>query len=79
LLAEAGLIGPNTVIVSTVHSLQVVDDELPETEHDFSVDLIVTPDDVITCGPARRPTGIVSAHLTEQKISAIPVLAKFRR
>lgn len=51
LLQEARLIGPSTTIVTTVHSLQVVDDELPETKHDFSVDLIVTPDKVIECPP----------------------------
>lgn len=59
LLQEAGLVGPNTTVVTTVHSLQVVDDELPETEHDFSVDLIVTPNDVIECGPSRRPSGLI--------------------
>ncbi len=75
LLTEAGLIGPETAIVTTVHQLQVVDDELPETEHDFSVDMIVTPDEVIECGPPRRPNGIVLRHLTEEKIAAIPVLA----
>lgn len=75
LLQEAGLIGPNTTIVTTVHDLQVVDDELPETEHDFSVDLIVTPDGVIECGPPRRPTGLIWEHLGDEKIAAIPVLA----
>jgi 5-formyltetrahydrofolate cyclo-ligase len=75
LLQEAGLIGPDTVIVTTVHPLQVTDAALPETEHDFSVDLIVTPDEVIECGPARRPSGLYWAHLTEDKIAAIPVLA----
>ena len=44
LLQEAGLIGPSTVIVTTVHPLQVIGAALPETGHDFSVDLIVTPD-----------------------------------
>jgi 5-formyltetrahydrofolate cyclo-ligase len=34
LLQEAGLIGPRTVIVTTVHHLQVVDEALPETGHD---------------------------------------------
>lgn len=74
LLQEAGLIGPNTTIVTTVHSLQVVDDELPETKHDFSVDLIVTPDEVIECGPPRRPSGLYWDSLSREKIEAIPVL-----
>lgn len=79
LLTEAGLVGPETVIVTTVHALQVVDEELPETEHDFSIDLIVTPDEVIHCGPPRRPNGIVLAHLTDEKVKAIPVLGARNR
>lgn len=79
LLHEAGLIGPNTAIVTTVHSLQVVDDDLPETEHDFSVDIIVTPDEVIRCGDPRRPRGLLWDDLTPEKIAAIPVLAARRR
>jgi 5-formyltetrahydrofolate cyclo-ligase len=74
LLQEAGLIGAQTVIVTTVHPLQVVDEALPETEHDFSVDLVVTPDEVIECGPPRRPGGLYWEHLTEDKIAAIPLL-----
>src|SRR4051812_6508768 len=49
LLTEAGLVGSHTTIVTTVHSLQVFDGALPETEHDVRVDLIVTPDEVIEC------------------------------
>jgi 5-formyltetrahydrofolate cyclo-ligase len=75
LLQEAGLIGPATTIVTTVHALQVVDDELPETEHDFSVDLVVTPDEVIRCANPRRPRGLVWADLSAETIAAIPVLA----
>ncbi|WP_433533455.1 5-formyltetrahydrofolate cyclo-ligase [Micromonospora sp. CA-263727] len=75
LLQEAGLIGPNTTIVTTVHPLQVVDDELPETRHDFSVDLIVTPDQVIRCGPSRRPAGLYWDSLSRKKIETIPILA----
>jgi 5-formyltetrahydrofolate cyclo-ligase len=77
LLTEAGLIRPETVIVTTVHQIQVVDDELPETEHDFSVDVIVTPDEVIQGGPPRRPSGIVLAHLSAEKVAEIPVLAAY--
>jgi 5-formyltetrahydrofolate cyclo-ligase len=75
LLQEAGLISPSTVIVTTVHPMQVVNEPLPETDHDFSVDLIVTPDEVIECGPPRRPSGLYWDHLTEEKVASIPILA----
>jgi 5-formyltetrahydrofolate cyclo-ligase len=77
LLIQARLIRPETVIATTVHQLQVLGEELPETEHDFSVDLIVTPDEVIRCGPSRRPSGIVLSHLTWEKVIEIPVLTAF--
>lgn len=79
LLVEAGLVTDETVIVATVHQLQVIDEDIPETEHDFSVDLIVTPDEVIECPVRRRPSGVVWDDLTPEKIEAIPVLkARFR-
>jgi 5-formyltetrahydrofolate cyclo-ligase len=77
LLTEAGLIRPETVIVTTVHQLQVTDAELPETRHDFSVDVIVTPDEVIRCGPPRRPAGIVLEQLSKERVAEIPALAVF--
>lgn len=76
LLIEAGLVTEQTVIVAPVHGLQVVDDDIPETEHDFSVDYIVTPDEVIPCTNRRRPDGLVWNDLTAEKIAAIPVLAQ---
>ncbi|MFD5114773.1 MULTISPECIES: 5-formyltetrahydrofolate cyclo-ligase [unclassified Streptomyces] len=75
LLIEAGLVTDRTVIVAPVHGLQVVEEEIPETEHDFSVDYIVTPDEVIPCANPRRPRGLVWGDLTPEKIAAIPVLA----
>jgi 5-formyltetrahydrofolate cyclo-ligase len=58
LLAEAGLITEQTTVCTTVHELQVLDDELPEEGHDFRVDLIVTPERVIQCDAPRRPSGV---------------------
>ncbi|MEU8625465.1 5-formyltetrahydrofolate cyclo-ligase [Streptomyces sp. NPDC048669] len=75
LLIEASLVTDQTVIVAPVHPLQLVEDDIPETEHDFSVDYIVTPDEVIRCANPRRPRGLVWGDLTADKIAAIPVLA----
>ncbi|MBB2943272.1 5-formyltetrahydrofolate cyclo-ligase [Actinoplanes lutulentus] len=74
LLIEAGLITDSTIIVAPVHHLQVIEDQIPETDHDFSVDLIVTPDEVIPCSPRRRPTGLVRSDLTPDIVEAIPAL-----
>ena len=76
LLAEAGLVGDATTIATTVHPLQVLDEELPETEHDFRVDLVVTPDETLRTSKPRRPPGILWDHLTPEKIAAIPVLSR---
>jgi 5-formyltetrahydrofolate cyclo-ligase len=75
MLMEAGLLSEDTKFVTTVHPLQVVDAPLPETEHDFRLDLIVTPDEVISCGPSPRPNGLLWDHLSEEKIKSIPALA----
>ena len=75
LLIEAGLVTDQTVIVAPVHQLQVIDEDIPETAHDFSVDLIVTPDEVIECPRRHRPQGVIWEDLTAEKVAAIPVLA----
>jgi 5-formyltetrahydrofolate cyclo-ligase len=75
LLAEAGLIGPDTVVATTVHPLQVLDQALPETAHDVRLDLIVAGEEVIACRRTRRPPGILWEHLDPAKIAAVPALA----
>ena len=74
LLAERGLVGERTTIVTTVHPLQVVDEPLPETEHDVRMDLVVTPDEVIRTPRRRRPPGLLWEHLDEDRRAAIPAL-----
>jgi 5-formyltetrahydrofolate cyclo-ligase len=78
LLAELGLVGDETTIVTTVHPLQLLDESLPETAHDFRVDVIVTPDETIRTRSSRRPRGILWDHLEDDKIGVIPVLATAR-
>lgn len=62
----------STAIITMVHQLQVLNESLPEAEHDFSVDLIVTPEEIIRCEPSRRPRGLVWKHLSPEQIAAIP-------
>jgi len=82
LASSAGLIGPHTVCVTTVHELQLRPaGTIPLTEHDVPVDLIVTPERIIDCrgGHDRRaPAPIRWDDLTEEKIAAIPLLAARR-
>jgi 5-formyltetrahydrofolate cyclo-ligase len=83
LATAAGLIGPDTVCVTTVHELQLVPaGTIPLTSHDVPVDFIVTPHRVIDCrlrhGP-RPAIGICWEDLTEEKIAAIPLLTAQRR
>jgi 5-formyltetrahydrofolate cyclo-ligase len=78
LAQEAGLIGPETIIVTTVHSLQVLDEPMPETVHDFRVDFVVTPDDVIACSLHPRPNGLAWDQLSKRRIEKIPILRSRR-
>jgi len=72
---EFGFVKEDVVILTTVHPLQIVDEDLPETDHDFRIDFIITPDEIIpTHRKGGRPKGIIRDHLTEQKISEIPIL-----
>lgn len=75
---EDGWIDDDTAIATTVHPIQVVDSDLPETDHDFRVDLIVTPEGVIRSPRRRRPPGILWDHLGTEKIDAVPALAARR-
>jgi 5-formyltetrahydrofolate cyclo-ligase len=76
LLAEAGVLSSQTTIATTVHELQVLGEDLPELEHDFRLDVIVTPERVIWCGHPKRPTGLEWSALSAEQIAAIPVLAR---
>lgn len=82
LLTELGIVTDATLIATTVHDLQLLSEPLPETQHDFRVDLVATPTRVLYCrsesaSGARtpvRPSGIVWEHLDAAKIAAIPAL-----
>ena len=79
--SEAGLIGPETLVATTVHEVQVLPaGEIPTAEHDVTLDLIVTPERVIEIPRRkRRPAAAIRwDELTDEKIAAIPLLARLR-
>ena len=82
LAAAAGILTPQTPVISTVHPMQVLDEELPWTQHDVPLDIVVTVDEVIRCdqssGDLPRPQGIYWEDLDERKIRSIPLLVKLR-
>lgn len=77
----AGLVGPGTIVATTVHDDQVLPaGHIPVTTHDQRVDLIVTPTRVLR--PRRRPDHRLPTvewdQLTEDKVAAIPFLGRLR-
>ena len=77
LASEAGLIGPGTVLATTVHDLQLRPaGAIPTVAHDFRLDLIVTPGRVIEVKRGgRRTTGRMQwDELDDAKIAEIPLL-----
>ena len=76
--AAAGLVDERTLVATTVHPVQIVDDgAIPTTVHDLHVDLIATPEAVIHCPRPRghRLPALDWDELTDDKIAAIPLLA----
>jgi 5-formyltetrahydrofolate cyclo-ligase len=77
LLTEEKKIARNTPIVTSVHPLQIVDEEIPMTEHDIPLTAIITPAEIIeTQSQLKRPKGIYWKILPSEKLAAIPVLQK---
>ena len=80
MLREAGLVRPDTPVVTTVHQLQVVSDSrLPMQAHDWALDVIVTPQQVIeTHTTPPRPRGLDWSAVRPDQLRTIPVLRKLR-
>ena len=59
LAVAAGIVQPDTPVLSTVHAMQILDEDFPITHHDVPLDHVITPDETIHCmGKIPRPSGI---------------------
>ena len=80
LARAAGAVDARTTVLTTVHALQVVTDDIPMTPHDVPVDLVVTPDRVIRTRPSfRKPPGIRWHELSAEQLAAMPAVRRLRR
>ena len=80
LLREEKKIDESTPVVTSVHPLQILNGQIPMTEHDIPLDAIVTEERVIELNPSwPKPKGIYWKILPAEKIAAIPVLIARRK
>jgi 5-formyltetrahydrofolate cyclo-ligase len=75
-----GAVDRHTVVVTTVHDLQVVNAQIPMTAHDVPVDVIVTATRVLRTGRTfARPRKIDWSVLSAGQLAAMPPLRALRR
>ncbi len=73
-------ISDDTLVATTVHDIQIVNEPIPVEEHDVRVDIIVTPTRIhyVLPRPA-KPPGILWDRLPAHKLREIPILNELKR
>lgn len=79
ILREFDLVTDDTTTVTTVHEIQVVDENIPTSPHDVPMDWLFTPERAVRGDRSGgKPSGIVWSQLPEKKIDEIPMLQRIR-
>lgn len=79
ILSYYGKVGESTPVVTTVHDVQLVDDDIPREPFDLPVDIVVTPTRALrTSRTDMKPSGILWEYVTEDMLREIPLLAELR-
>ena len=79
LLSEIGLVNQETPVIVSVHECQVVDEAVPYAAHDVTVDIVVTPSEVVRCRPLPKPSGLVWDRMPNDFASTRPYFKEARR
>ncbi|MEM0468703.1 MAG: 5-formyltetrahydrofolate cyclo-ligase [Pyrobaculum sp.] len=73
-------VGEDTPVATTVHDLQLVEDEIPLEPFDLTVDVVATPTRVYFVNRAdRKPRGIFWEYITEDLEREIPLLQEIKK
>ncbi len=74
-----GKVNENTPVITTVHELQLVSDEIPKEPFDLPVDIIVTPSRVIRVKRVDpKPRGIYWEFVTDEMLRKILLLNELK-
>jgi 5-formyltetrahydrofolate cyclo-ligase len=79
ILRELELISEETAVFTTFHDVQIIDD-VPKEEHDFVVDVVITPSKVVRVERKYiQPKGIIWEKLTKHQLKNIPMLQELKK
>ena len=76
---EFGIVDEITPIVTTIHELQLVEFNIPMSEHDVPVDYIVTRSEIIKTNTHYRKPMKIDWNILGDKIKEIPLLQRIRQ
>ena len=79
LLSEMGLVNQKTPVIVSVHECQVVDEQVPYAAHDVTVDIVVTPSEVVRCRPLPKPAGLVWDRMPREFAATRPYIKEVRK
>jgi 5-formyltetrahydrofolate cyclo-ligase len=74
ILWDLGLVDSATPVATTVHEIQVVNDDWTPDAHDVPMDLVGTPGRVVRAGPNGKPEGVDWDVLSDERLAEMPVL-----
>ncbi|MCG3109933.1 hypothetical protein L3N51_02230 [Metallosphaera sp. J1] len=76
ILREQGFVDDKVPVVTTVHSIQVVD-HIPVEPFDVPVDMFATEKDLFRTNPRPKPQGLLLEYLTPEKVLDTPYLQEY--
>lgn len=79
LLSEMAIVGQQTPLIASVHECQVVEESAPRAAYDVTVDVIVTPSEVVRCRPLPKPVGLSWERLPRRFVETRPYFEEVRQ
>ena len=78
-VSALGKVNECTPVITTVHELQLVNEEIPKEPFDLPVDIIVTPSRITRVNRIdEKPRGIYWEYVTGEMMREIPLLSELR-